>query len=363
MSKLLLISLLMVACLPIDKHEGDTLDIAPFHPESYVCYRTKDPLIIDGNLDEDAWQNTAWTNLFVDIQGDKKPRPKYNTKAKMLWDDEYLYVAAFMEEPHLWASITERDAVIFYDNDFEVFIDPNGDTHGYYEYEVNAFNTVWDLLLAKPYRDGGPAINNWDINGLKSAVKLIGTVNQPDDIDEGWFVEIAFPLKVLHEYCGGVPAKGGNQWRINFSRVQWQLVVEENNYVKRINSETGKHYPEDNWVWSPQGFINMHRPETWGFIQFSDVIAGQGDEAFEFNKDELVKWELYKVYYAQKLYYKTNGAYAQELNQLNNLGLSNLKYVKQLESTTSLFEGIASRLESDYNWHINNEGRTWKTKK
>jgi len=359
----ILIALIFIACNKGNEQTFEQLDLPLFQPRQYVCYRASEPLNIDGELDEKSWQNAPWTELFVDIEGDKKPNPSYPTKAKMLWDDNYLYIGAYLEEPHLWASITERDAVIFYDNDFEVFIDPNGDTHGYYEYEVNAFNTVWDLLLAKPYREGGPAINNWDINGLKSAVSIKGTLNQPNDIDEGWYVEIAFPLSVLHEYAGGVAAKDGNQWRINFSRVQWQLDVVDGEYKKRINPDTNKPFPEDNWVWSPQGVINMHRPETWGFLQFSDVVAGKGNEAFVFNEDEKVKWELYTIYHAQKLYKSATGNYANELMNLQKVGLGDLLFTQKLESTSSLFEAQATRRGSMFIWHINNEGRTWKTKK
>ncbi|WP_430809405.1 MULTISPECIES: carbohydrate-binding family 9-like protein [unclassified Carboxylicivirga] len=355
--------LLLAACGHAEEALEGKVDLPPFHPKQYVCYRTAEALNIDGKLDEAAWQQAPWTDLFVDIEGDKRPAPSLATRAKMLWDDNYLYIAAYLEEPHLWATITERDAVIYYDNDFEVFIDPDGDTHGYYEFEVNAFNTVWDLMLAKPYRDGGPAINHWDINGLKSAVHLQGTINQPDDLDEGWSIEMAFPLDVLNEYNGGVPAKAGNQWRINFSRVQWQLDVKDGEYVKRINPDTNKSYPENNWVWSPQGFIAMHRPETWGFLQFSDVEAGKGEEAFVFNDDELVKWELYSVYHAQRLYRHATGRYTDELTALHKLKLPATKYVTSLAVTNSLFEAIATRPESDYQWHINNEGRTWRTKK
>ncbi len=60
-----------------------------------------------------------------------------------------------------------------------MFIDPDGDTHGFYEFEMNAFNTVWDLLLAMSYRDKGRAIDAWDIAGQKSAVKIYGTLNDP----------------------------------------------------------------------------------------------------------------------------------------------------------------------------------------
>ena len=96
----------------------------------------------------------------------------------MLWDDDNFYVAAELEEPDVWATLIERDSVIFRDNDFEVFIDPDGDTHAYYELEVNALGTLWDLLLIKPYRDGGPAIHGWDIAGLQSAVDVRGTRNR-----------------------------------------------------------------------------------------------------------------------------------------------------------------------------------------
>ncbi|WP_439184675.1 carbohydrate-binding family 9-like protein [Carboxylicivirga taeanensis] len=359
----ILLLVLLAACNSKETGEAGQLDLPAFAPKQYICYRAAQPINVDGELDEEAWQKAEWTDLFVDIEGDKKPQPSYPTRAKMLWDDEYLYVGAFLEEPHLWATITQRDAVIYYDNDFEVFIDPDGDTHGYYEFEMNAFNTVWDLLLAKPYTDGGPPINNWDINGLQSAVSLKGTINQPNDEDEGWFVEIAFPLKALHEYCGGVEAKGGNQWRINFSRVQWQHQVVDGQYKKKLNPETGKSFPENNWVWSPQGVIDMHRPETWGFIQFSDALVGEGTDEFIFHQDELVKWELYTLYYAQRRYKSKTGVYANSLEQLNNVVAGNYKYIQRLESTSSLFEAIASHSDSKSQWHINNERRTWKTNK
>ncbi len=354
---------LVAACnAPATKDVG-FVSLPHFAPKQYVCYRTDAPLLIDGELDEKAWQDAPWTDLFEDIEGPEKPKPSFATRAKMLWDDNYLYIGAYLEEPHLWATITERDAVIFFDNDFEVFIDPDGDTHGYYEFEMNAYNTVWDLLLPKPYREGAPPINNWDINGLKSAVSLKGTINQPEDKDEGWFIELAFPLKVLREYSGGIDAKAGNQWRINFSRVQWQLDVVDGQYQKRINPETGKSFHENNWVWSPQGVIDMHRPETWGFLQFSDVVVGTSEEPFAFNNDELVKWELYSIYHAQKLYRSKTGVYANTINQLQHMIKSELKYVKNIESTSSLFEAVASSDASEYKWYINNEGRTWKVKK
>src|SRR3954454_5155970 len=99
--------------------------LAPFaasqpSPQHYTCYRADRPIRIDGRLDDAAWRNAAWSGWFVDIQGAKKPRPRFRTRMRMLWEDEYLYVAAALEEPHVWGTLTEHDSVIFHDNDFEV---------------------------------------------------------------------------------------------------------------------------------------------------------------------------------------------------------------------------------------------------
>lgn len=166
-------------------------------PLGYVAGRASNPPAIDGKLDDPAWQAAPWSSDFVDIEGTRKPLPRFRTRAKMLWDDDYFYIAAQLEEPHLWAKLTQHDAVIFQDPDFEVFLDPDGDNQNYDELELNALNTTWDLFLPKAYRDGGPAQNERELAGLKSAVALDGTLNDPRDIDNGWTVEIAIPWKAL----------------------------------------------------------------------------------------------------------------------------------------------------------------------
>lgn len=233
-------------------------------PKRYECKRAYKPVEINGRIDDPAWATASWTDAFVDIEGDKKPLPRFHTQAKMLWDDNYFYIAAAMEEPHVWATLTLHDSVIFHDNDFEVFIDPDGDGARYFEFEINAFNTTWDLYLNKSYRNGGSADNSWE-SYATSAVHVLGSINDPSDKDSGWRVEIAFPWHCFKEH-GGMPCppKGGDIWRVNFSRVEWHVDVVEGKYVKRPKT------PEDNWVWSPQGVVDMHIPEHWGHVTFVD---------------------------------------------------------------------------------------------
>ena len=223
-------------------------------PKHYNCVRARAPLKIDGKLDDAAWQNAPWTDWFVDIEGDAKPAPRFHTRVKMLWDDQNLYIGAELEEPDVWATLREHDSVIFHDNDFEVFLNPTADGLKYFEFEINALNTSWDLFLPKPYREGGKADNSWEIPGLRSAVWIDGTLNDPIDHDRGWTVELAFPWTAFTPRSGKGRPSHGAEWRVNFSRVEWN---------KKLPGSK-----EDNWVWSPQGLVNMHVPARWGVVSF-----------------------------------------------------------------------------------------------
>jgi hypothetical protein len=261
-----------------------------------------------GKLDEYDWQNATWTEDFTDIEGYHMPAPLHRTRAKILWDDNYLYIGAELEEPHIWATYAKDDMIIFHENNFEIFIDPNGDTHNYYELEINALGTKWDLMLIKPYRNGGPPINAWEIIGLQSGIHLAGTINNPADTDTLWSVELALPWEVLREAAPRrQKPEPGDQWRINFSRVQWQLDIVDGEYLKRKNPETGKPFPEYNWVWSPTGLIDMHLPERWGYVQFSVIEPGKGIEPFITNPDEKIKFALREIYHQQRAFFHKTG--------------------------------------------------------
>lgn len=261
-------------------------------PKSYIANHTGESIKIDGLGLEKSWESAAYSDLFIDIEGVKKP--KYNTQVKMLWDKEYIYFLATMEEPHVWGTLKKRDTIIFHNNDFEIFIDPDGDTHNYYELEFNTLNTVWDLFITKPYRDGALTINDWDANGIKSAVHVDGTLNNPDDIDKGWSIEIAIPLKVFKtSYFQNIDLKD-TFWRINFSRVNWDFQLENKQYSRKKN-EKGDFLHEYNWVWSPQGVIAMHQPETWGYVYFTSSDSKK-TENFLIPKDEHIKWLLFDLH-------------------------------------------------------------------
>jgi cellulose/xylan binding protein with CBM9 domain len=335
----------------------------PDHPRGYVCYRARTPLTIDGALDEAAWRDAPWTDDFVDIEGSKQPVPTLRTRAKMLWDDQYFYIGADLAEPALWGTMKEHDSVIFHENDFEFFIDPDGDNHQYYEYEINALGTDWDLLLPRPYKDGGQALNNWEIRGLKSAVHLDGTLNVPGDTDRGWSIELAVPWAALKEQTRRPsPPRDGDQWRVNFSRVEWPLAVVDGAYRPVAGRDA------HNWVWSPQGVIDMHRPETWGYVQFSS--GPPGSAAFRPDVTLPARRWLHSVYYAEQEFRKAHGRWAATLAELQIASPPSLRQgygghgleAPGLAVTGSLFEATIDLRLADgktERWHIRQDSLIW----
>lgn len=335
-----------------DTEGGDS-----FNPPSYSIFRAPGRITVDGRIDEVAWAAAPWTSDFVDIEGGDRPPPRLRTRAKMLWDDEALYVAALLEEPDVWATLTERDAAIYQDNAFEVFIDPDGDTHNYYELEVNALGTLWDLIILKPHRDGGPSLSAWDIRGLEAGVHVDGTVNDPTDSDAGWTVELALPWEVLEEAAPERRApREGEQWRLNFARSQWPLTVLNGAYEKEADADA------EWWVWSPQGAVDMHRPERFGYVQFSGAPPDEVPVRYAEDTNERVKWALRRLYYRQRDYRESHGRYTNDPAELHadEIAMEGVTFEPELSTTQSGYE-ITARGAAGTTVHIRHDGKVWTT--
>ena len=194
----------------------------------YTAYKISDAPAIDGKLDEATWENATRSNRFTDLISGAATY--LDTRAAVLWDDTNLYIGYWIGEPDVTAKLTQRDSPIYRDNDAELFI---AGPDGYYEFEINSFGTIYEVLFfwldayekngynklpefsrdtkgAKLFngvgykhpRGGRIGFWEWDMPGLRSAVHVDGTINNHQDGDKGWTVEIAIPwasLKILAE--------------------------------------------------------------------------------------------------------------------------------------------------------------------
>lgn len=310
-------------------------------PPSYVCGRAETPPVIDGRGNDAAWAGVRELSPLRDIEGAAVP---HQCRIKMLWDDNYLYILADMDEPHLRASLTQHDSVIFHDPDFEVFIDPDGDGLNYIELEINALNTTWDLFIARPYRFNDPNIlHDWEIPGLKHAVHLRGTLNNPTDEDQGWSVELAIPWSSLtshsHQPRRSMPPSPGSEMRFNFSRVNWQVSPTPQGYEKRP-------VPESNHVWAPTGKVNIHLPEHWGRVIFSPTPASQWEAAPPAVADS-TRLKLYQALNAQLAYRGQHGVFSRSLSMPRGVQLHFPEADFFVLTATCPHTGIRMRLDSE----------------
>lgn len=252
-------------------------DPEPYIPRYYVIYRATDRVTIDGDIHEKAWQDAKWFDPFVDHQYPYAPNPWKTTRVKMIYDDDFVYVAAQLQEENVWAHLSKRDAIVYYDNDFEIFLDPTANGINYFEFEMNALNTMFDMWHELDNWRGAYADPVFDSRGMRHAVKVDGTLNYHYDVDNGWNVEVKIPLKELKEWNTAmqVPIQRGDMWRFNFSRVQYMHVYTQ------LFPYLLPYSPCEDWVLGPTDTGDLHIPELWPFAVFSDHYCGNPDEELE----------------------------------------------------------------------------------
>lgn len=241
---------------------------------------------VDGKLDEAAWSNAPKTSQFVDLISGKPTI--HRTESAVLWDDQFLYIAFWVQDPDVKAKYKKRDAPIYYDNDIEIFI---GAENAYYEFEMNAFGTIYEALvmwndtydelqfakeptLAKNHkrtqsfngvgfkthpRGRRTIALGYDFPNLKSAVFIDGTINDSKDRDRGWTAEIALPWKGMQHLMAGdtrsLPPKENDVWRINLFRF--------NQY-----KEAAPAKDSGGWAWQNHSVWDSHVPECFPKVRF-----------------------------------------------------------------------------------------------
>jgi len=217
-------------------------------PPVYECYKTGEVLKVDGLIEEKAWK-MAPEATFINADGSV---PRQKTTFKWLWDDKYLYGAFYVEDDHIWAKMTDRDAYLWYENVVEFFINADGSSKSYVEIEINPLNTILDLFVLNKHNDRSDIrqLWNWDCEGLLSAVKVYGTINDSSDSDSHWTFEIAIPFDQIYTAPNN-PPHDGDSWFVTFTRGEG----DENPERREASS------------WSPPAF---HNPLSYGRMIFRE---------------------------------------------------------------------------------------------
>ena len=216
----------------------------------YVVRKISSPIKIDGVLDEATWKAAKSTGPFRLNEG--TGLPKSRAEAKIVWDDDYLYVAFDCQDTDIVATMKKRDEHLWEEEVVEIFIDPDGDGSNYLELEVNPLGTFLDIFILKPVVP--IPYESYNIPA-KSAVKVDGTVNNSSDRDRGWVTEVAIPLQEAVT-APNMPPKEGDRWRLGLYRIE-------------------RRPQEEFQAWSPTLKPSYHTPSRFGEITFSMSKAGE----------------------------------------------------------------------------------------
>lgn len=225
---------------------GVTVTAAQDFPR-YDIRRAPSPVVVDGRLDEAAWQKAPPITQFHFnwwTSGEKEA-----TEARLLWDDANLYVGYYCHDKHISATVTERHGPVSLDDCVEIFLSPNpGKPRNYYGFEMNVIGTMLNFIRAD-WWTGGP---RWDPEGVQLRTSYYGLPKKEDSPDDNhWILEVAIPFRNFAHDAAHVPPKNGDVWRIN------------------LNRDGGKTNPQYS-TWSPVHTPkpNFHVPESFGYVRF-----------------------------------------------------------------------------------------------
>lgn len=215
--------------------------------DMYMCHRAATPIVIDGILDDPAWFQAVAVSL---VQAASGHAPRQATTARLLWDDNYLYIGFHCEDTRIFASMRERGMHLWEEEVVEVFLDDDNDDYSYAEFEVNPLNTILELYIMKR-GDVWKQLWDWQSPNMRTAVMVDGDPTDPDSTDRSWTVEIALPWE---DFCTAphLPPQVGDLWRMNLYRID--------------RSSDGDEYS----AWSAPGRNAFHTPERFGWLQFTE---------------------------------------------------------------------------------------------
>lgn len=184
---------------------------------SYDCCYTEHRVVIDGRLDEPAWQRADSVTLVQTLTG----RPtEVATTARMTWDRTYLYVGFQCEDSDVSATMSHTDNDLWEEQEVvEVFVNTFPESLSYFEFEVNPRNARLDLSCQADTPDGRgfAGEKDWNCVGWYSGIQIDGTLNRSDDTDRGWTCEIAIPFASLLGPDRRV--EPGDRWSIGLYRI------------------------------------------------------------------------------------------------------------------------------------------------
>lgn len=221
----------------------------------YLAEKTSAKISIDGIL-EHEWQ-TANQVQFDYFYGFDKDIDKQKTTFRMLWDDENLYLSYDCEDQYLNAAETQRDGLPFLDDCVEVFLTPTATQNKLHTcFEMNINKALNDIVYLEQFEVGKPGVIKAFNPEIQVEISLQGTINDNSDIDKGYIMEVAIPLRSFKGFDMYQPVKTGNTWSF--------LAIRQERNGANIGVRKASA------IFEIDKLENIHNSSNFGFVKFVD---------------------------------------------------------------------------------------------
>ena len=218
----------------------------------YKAHKIDREINIGNAWDDPIWKTAEPTKWYKVLTEDE---PVSRTEAGILWSDNYIYVTYKAYDRDIFAVNTERNSATCDDDVLEFFFSPDPESGWYYNFEINALNTVYDACQPKPhFAGGGHRWKLWDSEGLKSAVYIKGKINDPSVEDEYWMLQIAVPFSDLKLKDGKSKPEIGDKWTFMLSRYDYSVYLPG----EGVELSATNVLPE----------VAFHVPHIWNYLEF-----------------------------------------------------------------------------------------------
>jgi len=244
-------------------------------PPEYTAKKTGSNMVMDGILDEPAWQKAKPVGPFV-FQWYESGE-KEQTEAKIIWDNERIYFAFKCDDKHIWAEHFVHFDPVSRDDCCEAFIRPSpsgSENLDYLNYEINCIGT---RLLGYHARSRDLNLYWKDVSGIEIGRTINGTCNNDEDIDEGWVLEFSVPFSHFKAFetrykdrRRGEPA--GTPEHIDGFKAAFPPKDGQVVYVglHRCGGKTNLQYSQ--WAPSQTEKPSFHQPQDFGKVTFSTEV-------------------------------------------------------------------------------------------
>ena len=182
-------------------------------PAPFVCRWASAPISIDGEGKEAVWAQAQMLQGFSQPWLPEGKKAASASRCRLLWDEEHLYFLAEVTDTELQTSSPQPSGAPWRDDAIELFLKPGKAQPGYFQVDVSARGEVFHAFFPTAKARDQPALGRQDGFAIEAKVRLMGTLDNPSDRDQGYVVEGRIPWIDLLR-AGGRPAPG-EDWQFN----------------------------------------------------------------------------------------------------------------------------------------------------